>query len=92
MRLPGVSPDRTVQFYHTLGAVVLLAAVLLSARLRRFFGLGASFGLMALTSAPVLIISTEAFYRWVDGPSHRLARRVSGWVLPIKPAAAASRS
>ena len=35
LRLPGVSPDRTVQFYHTLGAVALLAAVLLSARLRR---------------------------------------------------------
>lgn len=36
MRLPGISPDRTVQFYHTIGAVALLAAVLLSVRLRRF--------------------------------------------------------
>lgn len=112
MRLPGVSPDRTVQFYHTLGAVALLAAVLLSARLRRltmwpalrrvgkrafslyithFLLLGsgsawvflwlrshvsyhASFGLMLLLSLPVLIVSTEVFYRWVDVPSHILAR------------------
>ena len=94
MRLPGVSPDRTVQFYHTIGAVALLAAVLLSGRLRRLADVGllrrvgkrafalylthflwlgsgasglflalrtggfsyhASFGLMALTSVPVLI-------------------------------------
>lgn len=39
-RLPGVSPDRTVQFYHTLGAVALLAAVLVSARLRRLADVG----------------------------------------------------
>jgi len=42
MRLPGVSTDRTVDIYHTLGAAAVLAAVLLSARLRR------------LTAAPLL--------------------------------------
>lgn len=35
MYLPGVGAGRTVQVYHTLGSVALLAAVLLSARLRR---------------------------------------------------------
>ena len=40
MRLPGVSPDRTVQFYHTIGAEALLAAVLLSGRLRRLADVG----------------------------------------------------
>ena len=116
LRLPGVSPDRTVQLYHTIGAVALLAAVLLSGRLRsltdvrllrlvgkrayalyltHFLWLGsgasalfvalraaghgyhASFGWMGLASVPVLVATTEAFYRWVDRPSHRLARRVT---------------
>ena len=116
MRLPGVSPDRTVQFYHTIGAVALLAAVLLSARLRsltdvgllrrvgkrafalyitHFLWLGSgasalflalraggagyhsSFGWMMLATVPVLVVSTELFYRWIDVPSHQLARRVS---------------
>ena len=125
MRLPGVSPDRTVQFYHTLGAVALLAAVLLSARLRRLFdwpllrlvgkrayalylthflwlgsgasalflglraggsGYHASFGAMALASVPVLVVSTELFYRWIDVPSHRLARWVSQLVLNARKA------
>ena len=123
LRLPGVSPDRTVQFYHTIGAVALLGAVLLSGRLRsltdvgvlrvvgkrayalyltHFLWLGsgasalfvglraggsgyhASFGWMVLASGPVLVASTEAFYRWVDRPSHRLARRVSGFLLKAR--------
>ena len=122
LRLPGVSPDRTVQFYHTVGAAALLAAVLLSAQLRRLFGvpllrqagkrafalyfthflmLGsgsaalflwlrgqfgyhASFGLMALGSLLTLAFSVELFYRWVDAPSHKLARRAWRWVMGAK--------
>ena len=118
MRLPGVSPDRTVQFYHTIGAVALLAAALCSARLRQltkvpflrlvgkrafslyithFLILGsysawlflrlqthvsyhAAFGLMLLLSLPPLVASTEIFYRWVDVPSHTLARWLGRWV------------
>ncbi len=123
LRLPGVSPDRTVQLYHTLGAGALLAAVLLSARLRRLFdvpllrrvgkrafalylthflvlgsgsaalflglrqqfGYHASFGLMVFLSLPMLVVGTEVFYRWVDGPSHKLARWAGRWAMGAKP-------
>ena len=112
MQLPGVSPDRTVQFYHTLGAAALLAATVLSVRvghfvmwrplrqacgrafslyITHFLVLGSysawlflellprhsyhvSYGLMLLLSLPLLVVSTEVFYRWVDVPSHGLAR------------------
>lgn len=114
MRLPGISPDRTVQFYHTLGATALLAATVLSVRVGRFvmwkplrkacarafalyithflvlgsysawlflqlharFSYHASYGLMLLLSLPLVVVSAEVFYRWVDAPSHQLARRV----------------
>ena len=119
MRLPGVSPDRTVQFYHTIGAVALLAAVLLSTRLRRltdvgllrqvgkrafslylthflWLGSGASalflalrphfsyhvsFGLMMLGTVAVLVPTTSFFYRYIDVPSHKLARWLSRHIL-----------
>lgn len=119
MRLPGVSPDRTVQFYHTIGAVALLAAVLLSARLRRltdvnllrrvgkrafslylthflwlgsgasalflalrpYFSYHVSFGLMVLGTVAVLVPTTNLFYRYVDVPSHKLARWLSQRIL-----------
>jgi len=112
MYLPGVGSGRTADMYYTLGAALLLGAVLLSARLRRLtmqpflrrvgkrafslyllhfvvlssgsaglflwlrgqYSYHASFGLMLLPTVLVLWSSAELFYRWVDVPSHTLAR------------------